>query len=330
MHNQLKKLLPTAKGESQHVIIIVADIRGFSKFSRFNDSADVATYISKIYLKLIEDFTELSKDIFYKTTGDGMLMAVQYNELNLEDMYNNVIKKCLKCGENFSTLLKKINMINFETPQRIGFGISRGTACALKSTSESNELLTLDYSGHKLNIASRFQDLARPSGVVIEGPQDIEMLKPELKKLFKEHIVYIKSVAESDPISVWVSKNVKISQSNLMPFTAIWDNFSKSFSRTDFFKETLNANYTLKLGRIVTDSMTVYLIRPSILPIEGKGRHRIRLEKETEFSIHYEGEVPKVLVKFPIINETNKNFLSKVRPRDRITLKFQYQVIMNK
>lgn len=321
MHNQLKELLPKAIGESHHVIVVVIDIRGFSKFSQSTDSADVATYISKIYLKLINIFSELSNEFFYKTTGDGMLMTFPYLEDSLNELYNNIIQTCFDCHKNFKTLLKDDKMINFKTPEKIGFGVSRGTACALISSSKSDDRVTLDYSGHKLNIASRFQDLARPSGIVIEGPLDRDLLNSNLKKLFVKKNVFIKSVAESKPINICVTNTVKISQSNLHPFNAILDKIEDSFTPLDFKNQkTSNLHIKLKQGEIDKDSVIVKLFRPS----KTGGESWKKLVVENDFSVYYEGRKPKIVLKFPTICKNHRDFLKLIGTRQRLRYEIQY------
>ncbi|HET7844774.1 MAG TPA: adenylate/guanylate cyclase domain-containing protein, partial [Xanthomonadales bacterium] len=212
MHRLLERALPGAKGESRHVIAMVADIRGFSSFSKQNDSADVASYVSKVYLRLISEFGGVSSDAFFKTTGDGLLFVFPFEEADLEETYNKVVGNAMKCHDSFGDFAKGIRMINFETPRAIAFGISRGSACALVSSLDGARMV-LDYSGHKLNLAARLQDLARPSGVILEGSPDVELLQPALREQFTSTDIYVRSVAEKNTIKVFTSKTVKLPQS---------------------------------------------------------------------------------------------------------------------
>ena len=131
------------------------DIRGFTPFCQREDSADVATYIKKIYINIIE--TYFMDANFIKPTGDGLLIIKNYNEEDIREISNDVIEKCMEIVEIFPTLLNDDPMINFETPKNIGLGIARGSACCLK-----NDDKIIDYSGRILNLASRLMDIARP------------------------------------------------------------------------------------------------------------------------------------------------------------------------
>ncbi|HEX3254081.1 MAG TPA: hypothetical protein VHS05_31890 [Pyrinomonadaceae bacterium] len=132
---------------------------------------------------------------FVKPTGDGLLMTFPYTETNLLEVSETVINACITCLNEFPTICKNDPMINFETPTAIGFGIARGTACCLYSGEE-----TLDYSGHLLNLASRLNDLARPSGIVIDGGFLESVIPGTSRALFEDQEVYVRSIAEEAPI----------------------------------------------------------------------------------------------------------------------------------
>jgi len=107
-------------------------------------------------------------------------------------------------------------MINFAVPQFIGFGIARGTACCLYSGEE-----ILDYSGHLLNLASRLNDLARPSGIVIDGNFLRSVLPENLTAAFAEQKVFLRGIAETEPVTVmYLTEAVKIPHSALAPLSA--------------------------------------------------------------------------------------------------------------
>src|SRR6185369_4950620 len=136
-------------------------------------------------LQLINDYFKTAN--FVKPTGDGLLMTFQYTETSLLNVSKTVINACISCLADFPTICKKDPMINFDTPQAIGFGVARGTACCLYSGED-----ILDYSGHLLNLASRLNDLARPSGIVIDGGFQHNVIPISARSLFKEQSVYVR------------------------------------------------------------------------------------------------------------------------------------------
>lgn len=104
-------------------------------------------------------------------------------------------------------------MVNFNVPKRIGFGIARGSACCLVS---GNEIL--DYSGHKLNLAARLMDLARPEGIVVDDSFGVQLLSNETAKLFEKKQVFVRSIAEEQAIPVHIQKGtVQLRPESLQP-----------------------------------------------------------------------------------------------------------------
>lgn len=195
-NEEFRRKLEAAEGVSAQVIVVFADIRDFSRFSHFNDPTDVAIYVSRIYLRLMEMFPSAD---FYKSTGDGLLITIPHDGENLRDRARDVVQACLNCVDTFAHLCDDDHMVNFEVPNRIGFGITRGSACRIVAGEE-----ILDYSGHRLNLAARLLDLARPEGVVIDKSFRLELLDDATVKLFSAENVYVRSLAEETPIPVWI------------------------------------------------------------------------------------------------------------------------------
>ena len=199
MYKEFLKLLEKATGRSEHVIAINLDIRGFTPFCQSVQPLDVATYVRKVYLRIINDYFKTAS--YYKPTGDGLIIIIPYTDETLKEVANSAVNSCLALLENFGSLLIDDHMINFPTPQDIGIGLTRGSACCITSDNK-----TLDYSGRILNLASRLMDLARPSGIVFDDSFRIELLSKKTKELFSEETVYVRGVAEETPIKIYYTK----------------------------------------------------------------------------------------------------------------------------
>jgi len=63
-----RDLLAEAQGRSEFVIVVVADVRGFSAFSKRHESTDIAMFIKRFYMRLMDDY--FANASFYKTTLD--------------------------------------------------------------------------------------------------------------------------------------------------------------------------------------------------------------------------------------------------------------------
>jgi len=210
MPNTLREDLDDAEGKTEHVIVVVADVRGFSAFSKRHDSLDVAMYIKRVYIQLIDDYFPFAS--FYKATGDGLLMTVRFNDRNLAKWARNTVAAALRCVAEFPNICKNDSMINFAVPENIGFGIARGPACGLVSKNEM-----LDYSGRILNLTSRLMDLARPSGIVLDRTLGFKLLPDKQQKRFKAERVSIRSFTGAKLRRVYVTNSVVLSDQAKRP-----------------------------------------------------------------------------------------------------------------
>lgn len=224
----LRDQLAEAQGKSEFVIVVVADVRGFSAFSKRHESTDIAMFIKRFYMRLMDDY--FAEAGFFKTKGDGLLMTFPYSETNLQQVSRYVISKCLQCLVEFPGICVGDPMINFKTPENIGFGIARGTACCLYAGDE-----IIDYSGHLLNLASRLMDLARPSGIVIDGHYMVDIIPEDFRESFREEDVFIRSISEEKPFKIFYLEDyVTIPEEFLSPMVSgNWHTIHKAFRMQD-------------------------------------------------------------------------------------------------
>ena len=111
MKERFADLLINAQGRSEFVIVVVADIRGFSAFSTINESPNIAMFIKRFYLQLINKYFAAAN--FVKPTGDGLLMTFPYSETSLFEVSETVISSCISCLNDFPTICNNDPMINF-------------------------------------------------------------------------------------------------------------------------------------------------------------------------------------------------------------------------
>lgn len=193
-----KDLLQKATGESQHVVAVNIDIRGFSAFCERIESANVVVFIREIYRKLIDGYFPNAP--FVKSTGDGLLIVIPYQKETLKEITTNTLEACIRAHDEFASFCAGEEMINFKVPQKIGIGLSRGAVSRIVANGS-----TLDYSGRVLNLASRLMNLARPSGVIFDIGF-LRVLPPQIKATFSTAKVWLWGIAERDPIEIYYSK----------------------------------------------------------------------------------------------------------------------------
>lgn len=204
-----------AEGRSEFVIAVVCDIRNFSGFSVGRQAPEIAMFIRKFYEKLLSVY--FTDAVFAKPTGDGLLMAFRYkyDQADLLSVAESVLQQCQKAINDYPTMFTDDLMINYPLPERIGFGVARGTAFCLYAGEE-----VIDYSGQILNLASRLNDLAKPGGIVVDGAFLLDVIPRALQGDFHMEQVYIRNIAEDSPHTVFCSKDVVIPESAKTPINS--------------------------------------------------------------------------------------------------------------
>lgn len=231
-----------ADGRSEFVIAVVVDIRDFSAFSRNHEAPDIAMFVKKFYATLLKSY--FTEAVYAKPTGDGLIMLFKYSEKTLSKVSGHVILNCLKAVDDFPQMLAADPMLNYQIPDRIGFGVARGTAFCLYAGRE-----IIDYSGQVLNLASRLNDFARPKGVVIDGSYLSDAIPENLRSEFLEDgCVYIRGIYESTPTKIYYSKSVKIDESVKHPIAEVeWKKVEHKIKYSEINKMTFT-NYMLDLN----------------------------------------------------------------------------------
>lgn len=224
-----RKALKRAHGRSEQVIAVFVDVRGFSAFSLNCDSANIGLYVKRLFIEVIHEF--FPRAMFYKSTGDGMMIIFPYREETIAAVAEYVIACAINLHSEFSHLAEKDLMITFDVPKLCGIGINRGTVCCLQSEGE-----TLDYSGHVLNLAARLMDLARPSGIVMHATLG-NMIPEQFKPFFEATSVYVRGIAETQPEAIFYLKDVTvIPESATSPLAPSWGSYNKKLTVAEWRK----------------------------------------------------------------------------------------------
>lgn len=222
-----RELLNDAKGSSEFIIAVILDIRGFSSLANKVESVETAAFLRRIYIKMIDNY--FSNASFVKPTGDGLLLAFPYEESSLSKVASDVLKSCFDCLSGFANLCDGDDMIDFDTPDKLGIGISKGAATKLVSNG-----VIIDYSGRPFNIASRLMELARPSGMVIEWKKFRQDIIPqEVLGTLSIAEVYLKGVNEDALTKVYYTKDhtiIPIEKTEMPKIEWVTDKTTKKLS----------------------------------------------------------------------------------------------------
>ncbi len=154
---------------------------------------------------------------YFKLTGDGMMVIYAFeDEQTLVAKLRKAVESSRRLVATFGNITENDPMINFPVPPDIGIGLARGSATVIFSDDT-----ILDFTGRPLNLAARLMDLARPSGIVFDVSLGIDLLDPDTQKDFSHDEVYIKGIAEEEPIKVhYLANRTKIPEYSKLPIRA--------------------------------------------------------------------------------------------------------------
>jgi len=193
--------LQQAQGTSEFVICVFIDIRDFTPFSKRVESPDVAVFIKRVLSRIIHDYFEGAS--FCKLMGDGIMLVIPYEETTLRSVAPAVVEQSLGLLEDFPGFCIDDPMVNYAVPHQLGIGIARGTACRIDADG-----IVLDYCGRVLNLSARLMDIARPSGIVLSADYVVSLLPRPVVERFAKDYVYLRGVAETEPIEVYYTKEL--------------------------------------------------------------------------------------------------------------------------
>jgi len=256
-------LLEGAGGKSEDVISIFLDIRGFTEFCKLEDDKNIATYVTKLYRKILTDyFPDIT---FSKPMGDGLFLVQKYEEQNAKETIITLVSSCLKLVEEFHNIIDNDIMIIFDTPNQVGIGFVRGPACCIYNGEN-----IIDYSGKRLNHAARLMNKARPSGLIMDYASVVGILPPEIIELFNEDAICLRGVAEKHPIKILYQKsNVTIKESDRTPINEPkWELEEYEFLVKEIKRFTQSYGFILKRKPTNKESISILTKHPKYIDDE--------------------------------------------------------------
>ena len=182
-------------------------------------------------------------------------MTISFDEESLQRVAEETVNACLRCVDDFAHICDGDQMINFEVPTQMGIGVTRGIACCLIAGET-----VLDYSGHILNLAARLTDIARPSGVVLDGNFGIQLLPTQVQERFQPDEAYLPGVAEDIPCRVYTLRDA-VEIPNRAKHPLRYEHW-KTFRRDD------PAGEWRKMGPIYQEQLEQRLVRPDAYIVE--------------------------------------------------------------
>jgi len=182
-------------------LIVFVDIRGFTVWAgKVSNAAILDQFVENWYKILDKNFKNTLK---IKNLGDGAMIVQEMPEKTtaklLKTILFDTLKKIQKTGEDFVKFCKELSEEEgTKISLSLGWGITKGPIKKING----------DYIGADINKCSRYCDIARPFGIVIDADdfQSLPVLPAAFAIDFSKQTRPLKGI--HDDCGVWVTKEI--------------------------------------------------------------------------------------------------------------------------
>ncbi len=151
-------------GVRSEVVVLFADLRGFSTWCNSASLEQVSEVIKTQYERVIQICNDFHHS-FHKFLGDGFLLLWEPDqELNLAVCVKHALDAAVEVHKKYWYLAKDLK---YKAPVGYGIGLSVGTAIRVQPETFIKEMNEVDFLGYPLNCSARLQSLADAYGTVI-------------------------------------------------------------------------------------------------------------------------------------------------------------------
>lgn len=179
------EILPESRPSD--VLVMFCDFRGFTRqTSDRRLSPEAGSKVASHLYKHVVRFCSTIKPHgtpppFFKPAGDGLLVVWELPKSDIKRILNMIISEIIHMHDEFSL---PPDLVPVTIQARLGIGATRGAAACIKVRQGNSENSVFeDYFGYPVNLASKLQNLARPSGVVLDK-RSLEVLGKDLLAKF--------------------------------------------------------------------------------------------------------------------------------------------------
>jgi isopentenyldiphosphate isomerase len=188
--------------ELRQVIVIFADIRGFTKWS---EKTKAFLYVEELISKFYEVSRTSFPNTYQKRLGDGLMIVEEIpDKPTLEkskEQLNKYLEKIFEITKYFEKICLDFGKdYGLKTELKLGWGIVRGTIKKIQDDGET------DYLGADVNRAARLCSIARPYGIVIDRENFSEIPEPFSSEFYEETR---KLEGIIDEVEVYVTQDIK-------------------------------------------------------------------------------------------------------------------------
>ncbi len=166
-----------------HAVYLFADIRGFTDWSRKNQS-EVRKLTRLMYSVAVTVFGTKKSSAYLrrvvKFLGDGFFAVAEYDEERPEETrrkLSEMVSSVIQFNDALSSALKNSD-IHGRTKIAVGYGLTYGPSFRFQQSGQP-----ADYIGNPINLASRLCGIAKPNHLAVESdvPGLLTEISPEEK-----------------------------------------------------------------------------------------------------------------------------------------------------
>jgi class 3 adenylate cyclase len=152
-------------GEKLEVVVVYADLRGFSQWSMIASAPHITKVIEVVYDRVIQ-LAFFYRHAFHKFLGDGFLLLWEVGDHGSRaEALHWALEASCEIHKRYWFMTKQLG---FPSPLGFGIGISCGEVVKIDPETFVPELNEPDFVGYPMNSGARLQTLAGPYGTVID------------------------------------------------------------------------------------------------------------------------------------------------------------------
>ena len=146
-------------GTEADVVVLFADLRGFSTWSKSASLKDVGEVI-KVQYECVIQICNDHHHCFHKFLGDGFLLLWEIDrDIDLTLCLQRALDAAFHIHKKYWFFAKDAGI---KVPDGYGLGISIGRAIRIQPETFIKEMNEIDFLGYTLNCAARMQALSNP------------------------------------------------------------------------------------------------------------------------------------------------------------------------
>lgn len=152
-------------GTRSDVVVLFADIRGFSNWCNSGAGLDHVGHVIKTQYERLIQISNDQHPCFHKFLGDGFLLLWETDQgMDSALCLKLAIDAAFEIHKKYWYFAKELP---YKAPAGYGIGISVGSAIRIQPETFLKEMNEIDFLGYPLNCGARMQSLSGPFGVTL-------------------------------------------------------------------------------------------------------------------------------------------------------------------